>query len=92
VRFAAQSAQCVLIERKAPALPDDRPIPVQLESLQSAQDLLGATRNNTLSVQILDPDQPAAAMPARIEEAADCSDERSEMQGAGGRRSESADI
>jgi hypothetical protein len=53
----------------------DITVPVQTKTLQRAQNAIGAAGYNTGSVQVLDPNEPAAAVVARIEIAPDRSQE-----------------
>jgi hypothetical protein len=53
------------------ALIYDLAVPVEAESLQGAQDAICAARYDPRGIEILDADQPAAAVMARIEIASD---------------------
>jgi hypothetical protein len=54
------------------ALIYDITVPVEAESLQGAQDAIRAAGHDARCIEVLDADQPAAAMMARIEIASDC--------------------
>ena len=55
----------------ASALIDDIAVPVEAETFQRSQDASRAPGHNTGCIEILDADQPAAAVMACIEIAAD---------------------
>jgi hypothetical protein len=61
-------------------LVDDRAVPLEAQGLQRLQDLLGASGDAAVPVQILDPYPPAAAVMARIQEAAKRRYERAQVQ------------
>jgi hypothetical protein len=54
------------------ALIYDITVPVEAESLQGAQDAIRAAGHDARCIEVLDADQPAAAMMARIEITSDC--------------------
>jgi hypothetical protein len=62
------------------ALVDDLAVPLQAESLQRAQDPVRTARDDAVSVQIFDPQQPLATVVAGIEVASDGRQERAEVQ------------
>ena len=65
------------------ALEQDFAVPLEAERFERAQHLVGATRHDARSIEILDAHQPARAMRARVEIAADRRQQRT--RGAGGR-------
>jgi hypothetical protein len=62
-----QVAQRGFVELAAIALPSDLPIPLKAEPLERVQDSRRRSRNLSRPVEILDAQQPAAAMGARIQ-------------------------
>jgi hypothetical protein len=66
-----ESRDRIRVERDAPALVEDRIVPLQSEALESAQDTVRATRYGARQVEILDANEPAAALMTRIEKARD---------------------
>jgi len=71
----AELRQCAGVLRGTIALPQDGPIPVQAEEVQRAQDVVGRARADTRRVEVFDPDQPFTPVRARVEVAADGSDQ-----------------
>ncbi len=74
------------------ALVFDRAIPGEAEVLQGAQDIGVAAGFEAGEVQVLHAHQPAAAVMAGIQVAADGSHQGAQMQGAGRRGGEAADV
>ena len=70
------------------ALIYDITVPVEAESLQGAQDSLRAAGYDPGRIEILDADEPLAAVMACVEIASGCRQKRAEMQIARGRRGE----
>jgi hypothetical protein len=68
------------IKGDAAALVYDLAVPVQAEGIQGSQDPVRAAGNYAGGVEILDPQQPAAAMVAGIQVAADRRQKRSQVQ------------
>lgn len=60
----------------APALILNLAIPLKSEPLEGAQNLVGAARLHARGIEILDAQQPAATLPARIEVAAEGGNQR----------------
>jgi len=76
--------QCAGVVRRTLALPQDGSVPVQAEEVEGTQDVVGRSRADARRIEVLDPDQPFAPVGARVEVAADGSDQRAKMQGAAG--------
>jgi hypothetical protein len=66
------------------ALIYDIAVPEEAESLQGAQDAIRAAGHDARCIEILDADQPATAMMARIEIASNCRQKRAQVQVARG--------
>ena len=84
--------QRCLIGCGAPALPDHLAIPFEAEACQRGEDACGGAGDCARGVDILDAQQPASAVGARFKKAADRGDQRAEVQRAGRRGREAADI
>src|SRR6185436_11545186 len=63
-------------------------IPYESEAFESSQDLVGAARHHTCSVEVFHAQKPATAVMAGVEVAAEGGNQRPQMQGAGGGGSE----
>ncbi len=77
--LGAQRFQRGFVGREASTLIFDRPVPVQAEGLQRAQDFVRATGNDARGIEIFDADEPTSAVMAGIEIAAHCGYEGAEV-------------
>jgi hypothetical protein len=75
-----QPGQCRPIEIQTPALDDDLAIPLKAEAFKRPQDAVGCARAAPRLVDVFDAQQPFAAVGARVKVAADCGDQRAEVQ------------
>jgi hypothetical protein len=87
-----QLLQAGLVEKQAGGLVADLPVPEQVQGLKGAQNIAGAAGDDTGGVEVFNPYQPAAAMMAGIDEAADRGQNRTGMQPAGRRGGKAAGI
>ena len=87
-----QRVECGLVGGGAPALPHDLAIPFEAKAFEGGEDTLGGAGHRAWAVDILDAQQPASAVGARFQEAADRGDQRAEVQRAGRRGREAADV
>lgn len=74
------------------ALAHDRAVPFEAEAFQRGEDACGGAGHRARGVHVLDAQQPASAVRARIQEAAHGGDQRAEVQRAAGRGGEAADV
>jgi hypothetical protein len=87
-----QACQCRVIGIMAMALYDHLAIPLEAEPLEGTQNIACSPGDSTRTIDILNAQQPLAALRARIQITADSSDQRPEMQRPGWRRSKAAAI
>lgn len=76
----------------AVALVAGRAIPLEAVTLQCSEDFFGRAAHGTRWVNILDPQQPLAAIFERLQQARNGSEQRSEVQWAGRGRCEPPDV
>ncbi|SRR5690554_3091846 len=81
-----------LVSFRTEALVDDWAIPFEAERFQRTENGARASRNDARSVEVFYANGPGALCGTCIDIARNCSDERSEVQGAGGGGSETAAI
>ncbi len=81
-----------LVSVPAAALPYDFAVPFEAEARKRGDDAPGRAHDSAWRIDILDPQQPAAAAVARFQVAACRRDQRAEMQRAAGRGREAADV
>src|SRR6516165_6578849 len=74
------------------ALVEKLPIPGEPVRLEDTKDLAGAVGDDSWAVQVLDAHQPAPAVMAGIDIAAERGEQRAQMQLAGGRGGEASDV
>ena len=87
-----QAVECGLIDVATFALAQHRAVGMQSERRQRAQLLPGGARDLTRRVEVLDPHQPFATGAPRQQPAAECRQQRTEMQRPGRRGREAAAI
>ncbi len=87
-----QTRERCLIVRASLGLPHRRIVGNQAQRLELPQDFTIGARHAAGRVDILDADEPARAMRARVEPARQRRDERARVQRASGRRGEAADV
>ena len=78
-----EARQRLLVEFRAGALADDRPVPLESEGVERPKDRIGGAGYLARPVDVLDANEPCAALRARIEVAADRRQERARVQRAG---------
>src|SRR6185437_7851105 len=88
----AQRPQHLGIKRCSAALVFDPAIPLEAERLEGPQHLIRAARHHARVIEVFNTYQPAPAVAARVEEAADGSQQRAEMQRPRRGRSKTADV
>ncbi|HXZ61018.1 MAG TPA: hypothetical protein VEG26_12635 [Steroidobacteraceae bacterium] len=72
------------VMRRAGTLVFDHAVPGEAVRLEGPQQRIRAAPHHALAIEVLDADQPAAAVTTRVEETPDGGDQRAEVQWAGG--------
>ena len=75
-----QAGEGGFVHGLAGALVNDRAVPLEAIMLQCLQDALRCVRLLPGWIDILDADQPATAMPARLKIAGSCGEQGAEVQ------------
>jgi len=83
--------KCRGIGNAAAALPQDLAIPLKTENLKGAEHIIGNSGDHPRGIQIFDAQQPAPPALSGQQITAKRRYQGAEMQGAGGRRGETAD-
>ena len=90
--FRLQTHQDTVVKIQPLALPYHRPIPLEAQRIERGQDGQLGPWHRTRRINILDSEQPFAALSASIKITAHGGNQGTEMQGTGGRRRETAPI
>src|SRR5690606_35631916 len=87
-----QPFEGLLVRRMATALPDDGTVRDEAQAGERREDVLGRAGDVARTIEVLDPQQPAACVRAGVEPARHRGDQGARMERAGGRGREATDV